>query len=269
MYLIMLDSIRHVLLDVRQKTLVKKERRRFVPRVPQAHTRRHCERGDGDGARRAMSDPPRRLRRACGAPSGRPPPGGGPAGAGSRRRRLMRPGPERDLGLVGSGPLVQDHQHLFGFLGVVAEELHGAWASSKGKRWVMSWATPAVRATPHRLYRLGEQAGVVARTEDVEFLPASEVEDGEGDIVQRYTDNHDGARGSDDVGGLADEGRDTGSFNHHRRAVTGSPAFDRPFDRFVRHVDDGGRHPGGWPARGGSRACLPPSPQRRGQRHRS
>ncbi len=55
MYLIMLDSIRHVLLEVRRETLVKKERRRFVlefhKRILDA-----IERGDSDGARRAMSD---------------------------------------------------------------------------------------------------------------------------------------------------------------------------------------------------------------------
>ncbi len=55
MYLIMLDSIRHVLLEIRRETLVKKERRRFVlefhKRILDA-----IERGDSDGARRAMSD---------------------------------------------------------------------------------------------------------------------------------------------------------------------------------------------------------------------
>jgi hypothetical protein len=94
----------------------------------------------------------------------------------------------------------------------------------------------ARRATPHRLHGLGEQAGVIARAEDVELL-TSEVEDGEGHVLHGYADNDDGARGGDDVGRLADKGGYTRSFNHHRGAVTRGPALDRPFDRLVGHVD--------------------------------
>jgi GntR family transcriptional repressor for pyruvate dehydrogenase complex len=55
LYLIMLDSIRHVLLEIRQATMVKRERRRygleFHKRILEA-----IENGDGESARRAMSD---------------------------------------------------------------------------------------------------------------------------------------------------------------------------------------------------------------------
>ncbi len=55
LYLIMLDSIRHVLVEIRQETLVKPERRRYVlafhKRILEA-----IESGDPDQARRAMLD---------------------------------------------------------------------------------------------------------------------------------------------------------------------------------------------------------------------